>query len=154
LLALPPAARLAALDDDAVRSLLTAEHRAEVRASLAPALAEPPTKETREMEWQVERRRLAVLHTARPITAAGCVLVALLPFAVAARRGGMGVLDAFAAFLAPGAPLAGVALALVAAGLLSRRVGRASSLEGLAGIVVAAFVAGVAGLAVSRGLVF
>jgi hypothetical protein len=152
LLALPPAARLAALDDDAVRSLLTAEHRAEVRASLAPALAEPPTKETREMEWQVERRRLMVLHTLRPVAVAGIVLAALLPFAVSAWRHGMDVGDVLVAFLAPGRGLLGLALALIAAAVLGRQVGKQASLEGLASLVVGAFVAGVAGLAL--GLVF
>lgn len=101
--------------------------------------------------WTVERRRLALLHGLRPVAAAGIVLAALLPFAVSAWRAGMGPGDALAAFLAPGHGLAGVVLAVVAAGALSRLVGRAGSLEGLAGLVVAAFVAGVAGLAVSLG---
>jgi hypothetical protein len=155
LLALPPASRLAALDDDATRMLLRPEHRAEVRASLAPA-GQPDRheQENRAMQWTIERRRLAVLHTARPVTVAACVVAALVPFAVAAWRDRMGLFEALAAFLTPGPGLAGVALALLAAGLLGRWVGRMGSLEGLAGLVVAAFMAGVAGLAVSRGVVF
>ena len=99
--------------------------------------------------WAVERRRLAVLHGLRPIAAAGCAMAALAPFAVAAWRWGWGVGDALAAFLAPGWPLVGVALALVVAGVLARLTGRADTLEGLSGLVIAAFVAGVAGLAVA-----
>ena len=60
-----------------------------------------------------------------------------------------GFWDAAAAFLAPGQPLAGVVLALVAAGVLGRLVARAGALEGLLGLVAAAFAAGVAGLALA-----
>ena len=51
-------------------------------------------------------------------------------------------------------PLLGLALALIAAGVLGWQVGKANGLEALAWMVVASFVAGIAGLAVSRGLVF
>lgn len=106
------------------------------------------------MEWAVERRRLVLLHTLRPIAAAGCAVAAALPFAVAAWRWGRGVWDAAVAFLTPGRPLVGVALAVLAAGFLARRTAHADSLEGLAGLVAAGFVAGAAALAVALGRVF
>ena len=54
-----------------------------------------------------------------------------------------------ATFLAPGRPLAGVAIALVAAGVLGRMAARAGTMEALLGLVAAAFAAGVAGLALA-----
>lgn len=104
--------------------------------------------------WTVERRRLALLHRMRPVAVAGIVIAALLPFAVSAWRADMGLGEAFAAFLAPGHGLAGMALAVVAAGALARLVSWVGSLDGLAGLMVAGFVAGVAGLAVSLGFAF
>lgn len=149
LLALPPASRLAALDDDAIRALLTAEHRAEVRASLAPAATGNHGRERTMATWAVERRRLALMHALRLVVAAGCAGAAALPFAAAAWRWGWGFGDAVAAFFEPGPALAGVALAFVAAGVLGRMTARAGTLEGLSGPVAAAFAAGVAGLAVA-----
>ena len=63
------------------------------------------------MEWQVEWRRLALMHTLRPLAAAGCVVAALLPFGVAAWRQGIAPLVGLW-------PLLGLALALIAAGVL------------------------------------
>jgi len=88
LLALPPASRLAALDDDGVRALLTAGHRAEVRASLAPAAAGNHQRERTMAAWTAERRRLALMHALRPVAAAGCAVAAVFPFAAAAWRWG------------------------------------------------------------------
>lgn len=99
--------------------------------------------------WAVERRRMALVHGGRPVATVGCAAAALAPFAVAAWRWGWGVGDALAAFLAPGQPLAGVALAAVAAGVMARLPGRAGTLEGLAWPVVGSGMAGVAGLAVA-----
>lgn len=99
--------------------------------------------------WAVDRRRMALVVTLRPVAAAGCVLAALAPFAVAAVRWGWGVGDALAAFLAPGPALAGVALAAVAAGVMARMLGCAGTLEGLAWSVVGSGVAGVLGLALA-----
>ena len=149
LLRLPAAARLAALDDDAIRLLLTEGHRAELRASLAPAPAETHGRRQAMDGWAVERRRMAMLHALRPVAAAGCAVAALAPFTVAAWRWGWGAGDALTAFLAPGRPLAGVALAAVAAGVMARMLGRAGTLEGLAWPVVGSGMAGVAGLAVA-----
>ena len=148
LLRLPAAARLAALDDDAVRTLLTAEHRAEVRASLAPS-NDNHTRERTVTAWTVERRRMALVHGLRPVAAAACFLAALAPFVLSAWRWGWSLADALAAFLAPGWPLAGVALAVLGGGLMARLLGRAGTLDGLAWPVVGAFVAGVAGLALA-----
>ncbi len=130
---------------------------AELEARIARSLAvddEPAGRqgEKRQVEWQVERRRLVVLHTLRPVAAAGGAVGAVLPFVTAAWRGGIGALDALARFAAPGWPLVGVALALVGAAITARLASGANSMEGLAGLVVAPFVAGVAGLAVSVGL--
>ena len=111
--------------------------------------AETRGKERAVDGWAVERRRMALVHGGRPVAAAGCAAAALAPFAAAAWRWGWGVGDALAAFLAPGRPLAGVALAAVAAGVLARMLGRAGTLEGLAWPVVGSGVAGVAGLAVA-----
>ncbi len=86
-----------------------------LRADAAPAVEDRDMAAT---AWTFERRRLVVLHTLRPLAAAGCVVVAVLPFAVKAWRGGMDAGDALAPFVAPGWPLAGVALALIAAGIL------------------------------------
>ena len=138
-----------ALDDDATRLLLTDGHRAELRASLAPAPAETCRRQQAMDAWAVERRRAALVLTLRPVAAAGCVLAALAPFAVAAWRWGWDAVEALGAFLAPGWPLAGVALALVAAGVLARLPGRAGTLEGLAWPVVGSGVAGVLGLALA-----
>jgi len=149
LLRMAPAARLAALDDDATRLLLTEGHRAELRVSLAPAPAETHGRERAMDSWAVERRRMALVHGWRPVAAAGCAVAALAPFALAAWRWGWSPWDALAAFLAPGWPLAGGALALAVAGALGRMVARADTLEGLSGLVVAAFAAGVVGLAVA-----
>ena len=153
LLTLPPAARLAALDDDATRLLLRPDHRAEVRASLAP---DPVMEGSRALAttWEIERRRLAVLFFARQSAPVGIGIAALAPFAISAWRGGLGLGDALVGFLTPGAPLIGVVLAAVGAGVLSRIVDRANSLDGLAGLLVAAFGAGIAGLAVALGVVF
>ena len=101
--------------------------------------------------WEVERRRLVLLHTLRPVAAAGCAVAAALPFAVGAWR--WGFWDAASAFLAPGRPLAGVALALVAAGVLAWRTAHADTLERLGELLVGAFVAGVVGLAVAVAVV-
>ena len=98
--------------------------------------------------WAVERRRMGLVFALRPVAAAGCAVAALAPFAVAAWRWGWSVGDALAAFLAPGWPLAGVALAAVAAGVMARMPGRAGTLEGLAWPVIGSGMAGVAGLAV------
>ena len=155
ILAMPdPAARLAA-HTELSRALaeegeaMPAEAADRILRSLQ-ATAAPAAKEDRRTmatTWEVERRRLVLLHTLRPVAAAGCVVAAVAPFAVGAWR--WGFWDAASAFLAPGRPLAGVALALVTAGVLGRLTGRADTLEGLCGLVVAAFVAGVAGLAVA-----
>src|ERR671916_2063344 len=81
LLALAPLPRLAVLEDDDVRALLTAEHRAEVRASLTPAPGDHHHEREQAMAtWTEERRRLVALHTMRPFTVAGCFLAALAPF--------------------------------------------------------------------------
>ena len=149
LLRLPAAARLAALDDDAVRALLTAEHRAEVRASLTPGNDNHHGREQAMTAWTVERRRLVALHTLRPVAAAACFLAALAPFALASWRWGWTVVEATAVFLMPGWPLAGVALAALGAGFMARLLGRAGTLDGLAWPVLGAFVAGVAGLALA-----
>ena len=98
--------------------------------------------------WAVERRRLGLVFALRPVAVVGCAVAAPTPFVVAAWRWGWSVGDALAAFLAPGWPLAGVALAAVAAGVMARMLGRASTLEGLAWPVVGSGAAGVAGLAV------
>ena len=129
-----------------------AEAERRVVQSLQTTAALTSKEETRPMAtaaWTVERRRLVLLHTLQPIAAAGCAVAATLPFALAAWRWGWELWDAASAFLAPGRPLAGVALAFVAAGVLGRMVARAGTLEGLLGLVVAAFAAGVAGLALA-----
>lgn len=151
LLRLPAADRLAALDDDAVRTLLTGEHRAEVRASLAPAPGgnHHHGEEQVTATWAEDRRRMALMFTLRPIASAGCAVAALVPFASAAWRWGWTPLEALAAFLSPGWPLAGVALAVVAAGVLARLVGSVGTLEGLAWPVVGSAAAGVVGLGVA-----
>ncbi len=134
---------------------LPAEAEQRVVQSLQAGAAPVGNRESRAMAttaWEVERRRLVVLHFARPAAAAGYVVLALLPFVAAAWRGRMGLWEALAAFLAPGWPLTGVVLALGVAGFLGRLVGKAASLEGLASLGVGAFVAGVVGLAVSVGL--
>ena len=99
--------------------------------------------------WTAERRRLALVHGLRPIAAAGCAVAATAPFALGAWRWRWGFGDAVAAFFEPGPALAGVALALVAAGVLGRMAARVGTLEGLLGLVVAAFAAGVVGLAIA-----
>ena len=153
LLSLPPVSRLTALDDDATRSLLRPEHRAEVRASLMP---DPAKERSRAVAttWEVERRRLALMHTLQTLAPVGIGLAALLPFVVSAWRGGLGLGDALVVFLTPGAPLIGVVLAAVGAGVLARIVARANSLDGLAGLLVGGLGAGVVGLAVTLGHVF
>lgn len=140
LLRLPAPSRLAVLDDDESRGRLTVEHRAEVRASLAPAPTGHHGQErsgAMAAAWEAERRRLAVLHASRMVAPAGIVLAALLPFGVSAWRAGMGPGGALAAFLAPGQSLAGVARLPVAAAVLAWLAGRTDSLEGLAGLAVA-----------------
>jgi hypothetical protein len=154
LLQLPPASRLAALDHEETRLLLTKEHRAEIRASLLPGSHEEPGREDRAAAWAIERRRLALLHVLRPWAAGGCIMAALVPFAVAVWRRRMDVADVLVTFVAPGRGLLGVLIALVVAVVLARRADRAETLEGLGGLVVGSLVAGVAGLAVARGLVF
>jgi hypothetical protein len=119
--------------------------RADVRDSIAPSPA-TDGKTTMATTWEVERRRLVVLHTLRALAPAGTVLAALAPFALGAWRMGMGLGGALTAFLTTGPGLAGVALALVGAAVTARLAGSANSMEGLAGLVVAAFLAGVAGL--------
>ena len=104
--------------------------------------------------WEADRRRLAVLHALQTMAPIGIGVLAVLPFIVSGWRGGLSFGDAFAAFLTPGAPLIGVAAAAAGAGILTRATGRANSLEGLSGLLVAALAAGVGGLAVARGLVF
>ena len=66
----------------------------------------------------------------------------------------MDVADVLVTFVAPGRGLLGVLIALVVAVVLARRADRAETLEGPGGLVVGSLVAGVAGLAVARGLVF
>ena len=149
LLRLPAASRLAALDDDDTRQLLTAEHRAEVRASLAPPPGETHGREQAMAAWAAERRRMGLVFALRPVAAAGCALAALAPCVVAAWRWGWSPWDALGAFLAPGWPLAGVVLALVAAGVMARFLGRADTLEDLALPMVGSGVAGVGGLALA-----
>lgn len=103
----------------------------------------------RAAQWAVERRHLALMHTLRPFAAAGCIVASLAPFAFTVWRMdmGMGMGMAIGAILAPW-PLACIALSLVAAGLLCRQVDKAESLEGIVGLVVAAFTIGVASVAV------
>ena len=148
LLSLPPTSRLAALDDDTTRLLLRVEHRAQVRASLTPDPANEET-EAGATTWEVERRRLVVLHTLQTLAPVGIGIAAFVPFVVSALRGGLGLVDALLAFLTLGAPLIGVVLAVVSASALARLADRANNLNGLAGLLVAALVAGVAGLAVA-----
>lgn len=152
LLGLPSAARLAALDDDAVRQLLTEEHRAEVRASFT---AEPAKGGSGAVAttWEAERRRMAAVMTARPIAAAGCAVAALAPFALAAWRWGWGIGEALGVFLAPGPALAGSVAAAIVAGVLARLTSRSDTQEGLGWLVVAAFGAGVAGLALAAATI-
>ncbi len=133
---------------------LPAEAEQHVVRSLQTGMEPGKGDEAVAMTWETERRRLAVLHFARSAAAAGYVALALLPFVVAAWRGRMGLWEALAVFLAPGWPFAGVVLALGVAGFLGRLVGRAASLEELASLGVGAFLAGVAGLAVARGVFF
>ena len=104
--------------------------------------------------WAVERRRMVLVHTLRPVTVAAVLVASALPFIVSAWRAGLSPSAALGSFMAPGRGLAGVALALVTAGVLSRLAAALHTVEGLAGVVVAAFVAGVAGLAVALGLFF
>ena len=102
-----------------------------------------------QQNFVLERRRLGLVLALRPVAAAGCAVAALAPFAVAAWRWGWNVGHPLAAFLALGWPLAGVALAAVAAGVMATMPGRAGTLEGLAWPVVGSAMAGVAGLAVA-----
>lgn len=156
-----PAARIRAyaelrrtMDDG---EAMPAEVEGRVLRSLSADAAPAGREEHRAMaaaSWDVERRRLVALHTARTLAPVGIGLAALAPFVTGAWRAGMGLWGTLAAFLAPGPALAGVALAAVAAGVLARFAGRADTFEGLAGLVVAAFAAGMAGLAVALGLVF
>ena len=122
-----------------------------LRTEAAPAKTEGKAMAT---TWEVERRRLALMHTLQTVAPVGIGLVALSPFVVSAWRGGLGLGDALVVFLTPGAPLIGVVLAAVGASVLARLVDRANSLDGLAGLLVAAFGVSIVGLAVALGVVF
>lgn len=153
LLLLPAASRLAALDDDATRQALTAGHRAEVRASLAPAPAGTDGRQRTMTPWTVERRRLVLMHALRPLAAAGCVVAAIAPFLAGPWRWGWSFGEAVGAFLTIPRGLLGMALAVAGAGIAARMVPRVGTPEGLWWLVAASFVAGVAGLAVAGGAV-
>ena len=148
-----PAARMRAYADfrrtleDGEAVPAEAERRVVQSLQATAATTAKEDRRTMATTWEVERRRLVLLHTLRPVAAAGCAVAAALPFAVGAWR--WGFWDAASAFLAPGRPLAGVALALVAAGVLAWRTAHADTLEGLGELLVGAFVAGVVGLAVA-----
>ena len=127
-----------------------------LRAQTGAVASSRPDDDTerRAANWEVERRRLVLMHTLQTLAPIWIGIAVLVPFVVSAWRGRQGLSDALLAFLTPGAPLIGVVLAAVGAGVLARLVDRTNSLDGLAGLLVGALVAGVVGLAVSLGRVF
>ena len=127
-----------------------------LRAQTGAVASSRPDDDTerRAATWEVERRRLTLMHTLQTLAPTGIFLAALLPFVVSAWRRRQGLGDALLTFLTPGAPLIGVAVAVVGAGVLARLVDRANSLDGLAGLLVGGLMAGIAGLAVALGRVF
>lgn len=106
-------------------------------------------RERRAAQWEQDRAAMARLHMLRAWAPAAIAAAAALPFIVAALREGTGF-----ASVGSGAAGVGLAVAVAAAGVLVRLVARAGTVEGLAGLVMGAFVAGVAGLAVALGCVF
>ena len=154
ILALPdPAARMAAY---AELSRVLAEEGETVPADVADRILRSlrgdgsvQAKEQVVTTWTVERRRLAVMHTLRPIAAAGCAMAALLPFMVSVWRWGWSLGDALTAFLATPSGLLGVALAIVGVGIAGRMAGRSGTGEAMLWMLFASFAAGVAGLAVA-----
>ena len=101
-------------------------------------------RKARRAAWERDRAAMARVHVARAWTPVAIVVAAAVPFIIGAARG--------AAFASLGSGGAAARLVLAAAVVLARMVARANTREGLAGLVVAAFVAGTAGLAVARGV--
>ena len=146
LLELPPAPdRLAALDDEETRQLLTPEHRAEVLDSIARV---------------TDANRIAAaerLERLRPWTLGlGVPLAAGLPFAVAIGASGWGFLDlmaaAGAALWPPTLPVLAVVLSVGAVGLCAWLVEVATSPNRLLAIIVGAFASGAAAVASASAL--
>ena len=95
-----------------------------------------------------EARALA----ARSAAPGAIILAVMLPFLLAiarefamAKEGGL--------FASPGSRATGIGLAMACAGILARLPRRATTMVGLAWLVVGAFVAGMVGLAVARGVI-
>jgi hypothetical protein len=99
-----------------------------------------------------EARALAARSTPRSAAPGAIILAVMLPFLLAiarefamAKEGGL--------FASPGSRATGIGLAVACAGILARLPRRATTMVGLAWLVVGAFVAGMVGLAVARGVI-
>ncbi|MCB4825506.1 hypothetical protein [Roseicella aerolata] len=169
LLALPVADRLAALDDEGVRGMLTSEHRAELRASIAaPAAAsqaspEDANREHRRAmeEWRArdaqQRADAARLDRERAVVLWGLVPGAtVLPSMVAAGIYGWGPMDVVVSLLEvpwlPLVPLGVAVAALAGAGLCGFLASKAAHPAKLWEPVAGAFLAGLMLLGASRSL--
>ena len=149
----PPgtADRLAAPDDEAERQSPTPEQWAEIRIAIDRALDDRRISELRRRQRAAMRRHVATVHRLRLVTVPAIGCAAVLPFAVYAWRGGTDPGGASAASAASGRDAAGLLMTAVCAGVLARMAARAGSVEGLAELVVYAFLGGVVGLAITRG---
>jgi hypothetical protein len=144
---------LAVLREDGDALPAEAEDRILQTLRTTGSVASPPAasadtdadREARRASWERERAAMARVHVLRSWTPAAIFLAAALPFLIALVRGGVG-------FASLGSGAAGIGLAVAAATLLARLVPRATTLDGLTGLVLGAFVAGTAGLALAQGL--
>jgi hypothetical protein len=131
------------------RSPRAAGHAAGHPASGAGADA--AGQEARWASWEKQHATLERLHALRSMAPGAILLAAALPFLIAVAKE-MAMAEEGAAFASLQSRMAGIGLAVACAGLLALLARRATTRVGLALLVLGAYLGGIAGLAVARGL--
>ncbi len=132
-------------EDHGDRSIRTAESAASHPAATAGHAA-------RWAAWEREQAALERLHALRSMAPGAVILAAALPFLIAMAKE-MAMAKEGTAFASLGSRTAGIGLAVACAGILAPLARRATTRMGLAWLVLGAYLGGIAGLAVARGLV-
>jgi hypothetical protein len=145
---------------DAHRAFQERERIARPRRAAGDAAGHPASgagtdtadREARWASWDEEHAALERLHALRSMAPGAIILAAALPFLLAVAKE-MAAAEGGTAFASPGSRAAGIGLAVACAGILALPARRAATRTGLAWLVLGAYLGGIAGLAVARGLV-
>lgn len=135
------------------RILQTRHTPGNVAGRPAPGTDTDADRARRAARREPERKRRAAVRALRPWIGPACFLAAALPFAVAPVGWGWSAGRTAGFFLLRPAGTLGVALAILGATVAAVLTHRRNTLGGLLACVSGALIAGVAGLAVARGLV-